>query len=194
MKSQKFLLVALLLFFMFQTNVNAYQRYNHVKKFDRYFKKYSKRFFGPFFDWKYFKAQAVAESRLKAKAKSHVGARGIMQIMPNTFKEIKRKSRIIKGNTYQPRWNIAAGIFYNRTIWKTWTSERSFQDRLDFTFASYNAGKGNIVKAQILAKKRNLNPNLWNSIIEVLPKVTGKHSKETITYVEKINLIKRILK
>ena len=42
----------------------AFERYNEVKKYDPYFSKYSKRYFGPGFDWRHFKAQAVAESRL----------------------------------------------------------------------------------------------------------------------------------
>lgn len=171
----------------------SYERYSRVKKYDDYFTKYSKRFFGPGFDWKYFKAQAVAESRLKADARSYVGAEGVMQIMPETFEEIKYKFPSIKGGRKHPRWNIAAGIFYDRTIWRTWSSPRPFNDRLNFMFGSYNAGKGNILKAQRLAEKKGLKSNFWVSIEKVLKEVTGKHSKETITYVKKINRIKGVL-
>src|SRR5262249_42867535 len=55
------------------------------EKYDPMFRKYTKRFFGPAFDWKYFKAQGFAESGLKASAKSWVGARGVMQLMPSTY-------------------------------------------------------------------------------------------------------------
>ncbi len=175
-------------------NIQAYERYNRVRNFDHYFSKYSKRFFGPAFDWKLFKAQAVAESRLDSKAKSYVGAKGIMQIMPRTFQEIKRKNPSIKGSSLQPRWNIAAGINYNRSIWNLWKADRSFQDRLNFMFGSYNAGKGNILRAQKIAKNRLLDPNIWGSIEKTLPKITGKHSKETIDYVHKIKKIRKLLK
>ena len=47
-------------------------------QYDRHFKKYSKRYFGPLFDWHWFKAQAIAESALSHDAESHVGARGLM--------------------------------------------------------------------------------------------------------------------
>ena len=174
--------------------VQAFERYNRVVKYDRYFSKYSKRYFGPNFDWRYFKAQAVAESSLEAKAKSRVGASGIMQIMPRTFKEIARKNPSIKGNRLQPRWNIAAGIYYNRMIWKAWKAERPFKDRINFMFGSYNAGKRNILKAQKIAEMEGLDPNLWESIEPALPKVTGKRSKETIDYVKKIDKIKEVLK
>ncbi len=172
----------------------AYERYRRVKKFDPYFSKYTKRYFGTGFDWRHFKAQAVAESRLNAGARSCVGAEGIMQIMPRTFKEIRKKHPAIKGTRAQPRWNIAAGIFYDRQLWKTWKAERPFRDRLNFTFGSYNAGKGNVIKAQKAAEKKGLNPNLWGSIEKELPAVTGKNSKETIGYVKKIEAITEVLR
>ena len=189
---KKIFITVVLILIPFQ--VQAFERYNKVVRYDRYFSKYSKRYFGPGFDWRYFKAQAVAESRLRPKAKSHVGASGIMQIMPRTFKEITRKNTYIRGSREQPRWNIAAGIYYNRTLWKIWKARRSFQDRLDFMFGSYNSGRGNIIKAQGIAKRKGLNPNLWRSVTQTLPEVTSKRSKETIGYVRKINKIKGVLR
>ena len=173
--------------------VDAFERYNRVKKFDPYFTKYTKRYFGPAFDWRHFKAQAVAESRLEADAKSRVGAVGVMQIMPRTFEEIRQKHTAIKGTRYQPRWNIAAGIYYDRQLWNTWKAGRPFRDRLNFTFGAFNAGKANIIRAQKAARQDGLNPNLWMSIEKKLPAVTGKHSQETIGYVKKIELITEVL-
>lgn len=172
---------------------HAFERFNKVVKYDSHFSKFSKRYFGPGFDWQYFKAQAIAESHLKKDAKSYVGAKGVMQIMPRTFEEIKTKNPEIKGAANHPRWNIAAGIFYDRTLWKTFKAERPFQDKIDFMFGSYNAGKGNIIKAQKIAKKQGKNPNLWESITTSLPHITGKYSKETIEYVRKIKHIKEAL-
>ncbi len=172
----------------------AFERYNTVVKYDAYFNKYSKRFFGPGFDWRNFKAQAVAESRLIPEARSRVGAVGVMQIMPRTFKEIMRKNPTIKGSRSQPRWNIAAGIYYDRQIWKVWKAKRPFQDRLNFMFGAYNAGKTNVIKAQKVAESQGLNPNLWDSIEVSLPAVTRRHSRETIGYVKKIQTIKEVLK
>ncbi len=114
--------------------------------------------------------------------------------MPETFEEIKYKNASIKGSSQQPKWNIAAGICYDRAIWKIWKAKRPFTDKLGFMFGSYNAGKGNILKAQKLAEKNGMNPNLWGSIKKTLPKVTGSHSKETIGYVDKINKVKEVLK
>lgn len=190
----KYILIILILFLSCPIPSFGYERYNRVAKYDSYFKKYSKHYFGPGFDWRYFKSQAIAESNLDSDAKSHVGAKGIMQIMPKTFKEIKYKHPSIKGSTLQPKWNIAAGIYYDRNIWKLWKEKRPFKDRLAFMFGSYNAGKGNILKTQKLAKSKGLDPNRWSSIEKNLIHVTGKHSKETIGYVDKINKVKGVLK
>jgi membrane-bound lytic murein transglycosylase F len=172
----------------------GFDRYNRVVKYDPYFKKYAKRFFGVGFRWQLFKAQAVAESHLKPDAQSAVGAAGIMQIMPRTYKEIRHKYPYIRGSRLQPRWNIAAGIYYDRMLWKVWKAERPRMDRIRFMFGSYNAGKGNIIKAQKVAEKRGLNPNIWVSIQSSLPNVTGQRSQETINYVEKIERVTKVLK
>jgi membrane-bound lytic murein transglycosylase MltF len=113
---------------------------------------------GPGFDWRYFKSQAIAESNLNSGAKFHVGAKGIMQKMPKTFKEIKYKNPSIKGSSLQVKWNIAAGIYSNRAIWKLWKAKRPLMDKLAFMFGAYNAGKKNIIKAQKLAKKTGMTP------------------------------------
>ena len=187
----------LILILFLMMNATAYgedfHRYNNVTRYDNYFSKYTKRNFGPAFNWHHFKAQAIAESGLKKNAKSHVGAIGLMQIMPTTYEEIIKRHRYIKGSGNSPRWNIAAGISYNRSIWNLFKADRPFQDRLNFTFGSYNAGKGNIIKAQKRAKRSGINPDLWSSIEQTLPEVTGRHSKETLDYVTKIKSIKQIL-
>jgi len=182
--------------FLYNNNGDGenFRLYNNVIRYDNYFSKYTKRSFGPAFNWHHFKAQAIAESRLEKNAKSHVGAIGLMQIMPATYEEIIKRHRYIKGSSNSPKWNIAAGISYNRSIWNLFKADRPFQDRLNFTFGAYNAGKGNIIKAQKRAKRSGINPDLWSSIEKTLPKVTGKHSKETLGYVAKIKFIKQSLK
>src|SRR3954463_11878384 len=109
-----------------------------VEKYDPVFKKYSKRYFGPAFDWKYFKAQGFAESGLNANAKSWVGARGVMQLMPSTYQEIA-SHRPDFGTIDQPEWNIAAGIMHDRYLWGLWAQTVPDDERHRFMFASYNA-------------------------------------------------------
>ncbi len=135
-------------------------------KYDRHFKKYSKRYFGPLFDWHWFKAQAIAESGLDDDAKSHVGAQGLMQIMPATFKEITEKNPHF--TNAEPHWNIAAGIYYDRTLYKKFKNTAE-QDKLYMTFASYNAGYGRILNA---SKRTGNKEKDWNKLKKYLPKET----------------------
>ena len=88
-------------------------------RFDPTFKKYTKRYFGIAFDWRHFKAQAMAESQLKPDAESRVGAKGLMQLMPSTFNAIASQ-RPEFTSIDDPEWNIAAGIMHDRYLWKLW--------------------------------------------------------------------------
>ena len=140
---------------------------NWTDKYDRHFKKYSKRYFGPLFDWHWFKAQAIAESGLDDDAKSHVGAQGLMQIMPATFSEIsKKKPHFTKVES--PHWNIAAGIYYDRSLYTKFKNTAE-QDKLYMTFASYNAGYGRILNA---SKRTGNKEKDWNELKKYLPKET----------------------
>ena len=111
--------------------------------YDEHFRKYAKHYFGPGLDWRWFKAQAIAESGLNPKAKNKSGARGIMQILPSTYKEIQKKNPHMQ-DMNSPRWNIAAGIYYDRTLYKRWVSPPPGDERLFFAFGSYNAGYARI--------------------------------------------------
>ncbi len=147
-----------------------------TNKYDRYFRKYTKRYFGPSFDWKWFKAQGIAESGLKDSSKSHRNARGIMQIMPATFKEIKNKNPHYS-NIHSPKWNIAAGIYYDknlyRKIYNRW-QYLSEGNRLNFMFASYNAGFGRILNTMKKVRSKK-NKELWEKVKQLLPKETQNY-------------------
>ena len=172
----------------------GFEKYREHKDYDSHFRKYSKRFFGVGFDWHYFKAQAIAESNLNPSAQSPVGAVGIMQLMPRTFAEVSRKSELIEGSLAEPRWNIAAGIWYNKHQFDYWQKGRGLDERLKFMYGSYNAGRGNLLKAQRQAINTGLNPRQWDSMNEALPLVTGHRSRETLTYVERIFEIKEAIR
>lgn len=159
-----------------------------TRKYDVYFNKYTKRFFGPGFEWTWFKAQAFAESGLNHRAESWVKAKGLMQLMPRTFEEIRKKNPSFI-DVYKPRWNIAAGIYYNQRLYGKWKAERPFADRVNFMLASYNAGFATIVRAQKISKKRGLDENLWKNIKIVAPDVPRWRHRETVGYVRKINVL-----
>jgi len=110
-----------------------------------------------------------------------------MQLMPATFEEIRKKnSHFSASDIEDPRWNIAAGIYYDRQMWNFWKTVETDSERLNFTFASYNAGAGTLQKAQETAKKKGLLETLWDSIVAIAPEVPRWRHKETLGYVEKI--------
>ncbi|MFH0991253.1 MAG: transglycosylase SLT domain-containing protein [bacterium] len=156
-----------------------------ANRYDDYFRAYSKRYFGVGYDWRIFKAQAMAESNLDSAAKSWVGAMGLMQLMPNTYKEIQSENPELR-EINEPRWNIAAGIMYNRKLWKSWKEILDTDHRLSFMFGSYNAGRGTISRAQDRAKEEQLNYMAWESIESIAPKVNRWRSDETLQYVKRI--------
>jgi membrane-bound lytic murein transglycosylase MltF len=159
----------------------------NAEKFDPHFKKYAKRYFGVAFDWRRFKAQAMAESNLDTAATSYVGARGLMQLMPSTYSAIQT-ARPEFGNINDPEWNIAAGIMHDRYLWKLWAPAVPDSERVHFMFGSYNAGEGPITRATEAAKQKQLPWERWTSIEEVAPGVPRWRWRETLGYVRKIEI------
>jgi membrane-bound lytic murein transglycosylase F len=155
------------------------------ERYDPVFRKYARRYFGPAFDWKYFKAQGFAESGLSATAKSWVGARGVMQLMPSTYQEIASKRKEF-GTIDQPEWNIAAGIMHDRYLWTLWEKGVPSEERHRFMFASYNAGEGTINRAYSVARAKFGSP-VWSSVEQVAPTVGRWRYTETLGYVRRID-------
>jgi membrane-bound lytic murein transglycosylase F len=133
-------------------------------------------------DWRWFKAQAMAESSLRPRVVSPAGARGIMQLMPGTFEDCKKQLDLPDADPFDPLIGIKMGIYYDLRMWRIWKQESDLE-RLRFMFGSYNAGAGNIIKAQRLASPTHL----WWAVAKELPRVTGiGHARETTQYVKRI--------
>ncbi len=173
-----YLFTSILLLMVLNSTVKAdYSAVNSEhwdSRYDEMFRKYSGRYFGPHFDWRWFKAQAIAESGLQKGAMSPSGARGLMQILPSTYQEIKQTKPYI-GNINDPSWNIAAGIFYLRNLFRRWQG-RPDKERLYLALASYNAGYYRILKAFRRVKGTD---KKWTDIKMHIP-------GETREYVERI--------
>ena len=125
-------------------------------------------------------AQGYQESTLNQEAKSHVGAIGVMQVMPATGAELK------VGDIRQVEPNIHAGIKYMDQLMTRYFKDAKFdeQNRTLFAFASYNAGPGNISKMRKETVKRGLDPDQWFNNVEIV--TAEKIGIETTTYVRNI--------
>jgi membrane-bound lytic murein transglycosylase MltF len=144
-----------------------------VRLFQKYGAKYD-------FDPLMLAAQGFQESRLRQDARSHVGAIGVMQIMPATGQELA------VGDITQLEPNIHAGAKYMDRLMTRYFADAHFteQDRTLFAFASYNAGPGNIAKMRADAAKRGLDPDKWFDNVEIA--VARRIGMETTTYVRNI--------
>lgn len=76
------------------------------------------------------------ESAFNPEARSHVGARGLMQLMPATARELKRGVRTTQ--LVDPDLNLKLGIKYFKRLLK------KYDGNLIHTLAAYNAGEGNL--------------------------------------------------
>ncbi len=125
-------------------------------------------------------AQGYQESRLRQDAKSHVGAIGIMQVMPATGKELK------VGDITVAEANVHAGAKYMDQLMRTYFKDANFSDadRPLFAFASYNAGPGRVSSLRKEAGRRGLNPDKWFNNVEIV--AADKVGIETTTYVRNI--------
>jgi membrane-bound lytic murein transglycosylase MltF len=161
-------------------------------RYDPTFQKYTKRYFGVGTDWRAFKAQGMAESDLKPTARSRVGARGIMQLMPSTFQLIK-SARPNFSSIDDPEHNIAAGIMHDRYLWTLYPTS-SGDERMRFMFASYNAGEVTIRKARKEAQTERLDAEVWSSVEAIAPKVKPWRYQETLGYIRTIDANRAKLK
>lgn len=181
MRRTRVVAVALLLF----ARVADAQPRAAADRYDDAFRKAAKRQFGPAFDWRVFKAQGMAESNIDPAARSGVGARGVMQLMPMTFREIASKNPELT-RIDDAESNIAAGVAYDRVLWLRWADDSVEADRLPFMLASYNAGRGTLLQAQKRARAAQLDPRVWPSIEHVAPTVPRWRHVETLGYVRRI--------
>lgn len=129
-----------------------------------------------------WKAQLYQESLLETGAVSPVGARGIAQFMPKTWSEITRQLGWGTVSPHLAEPAIEAGAFYMAQLRSGWSSPRPELERQRLAQASYNAGFGNILRAQ----KRCSGARDWSAIAPCLSLITGRHARETIGYVDRI--------
>lgn len=108
------------------TRINTYKDPNH---YDNLIREYSERYG---IDFALIKAMIKAESGFNPLAISRKGAKGLMQLMPETA------LRMNVSNVFSPRENIEAGVRYFKYLLTI------FNGDLRLSLAAYNAGE-NIV-------------------------------------------------
>ncbi len=148
-----------------------------ISPFDRLVKRFAGKYD---FHWPLIVSQMYQESRFDPKAVSWAGAKGLMQVMPKTAKEMGFKS------LQDPATGLHAGVKY-----LDWTRDRFDPslhpgDRTWFALAAYNAGAGHVFDAIKLARSLGLDPDAWFDNVEKTILLLSKpayHKKARYGYV-----------
>ena len=113
-------------------------------------------------DWQLLAAQISKESRFDPRAKSWVGAIGLMQVMPRTGKSY--------GVTklYNPAQNIKAGVKHISWLQEVWDDIEDEEEKAKFVLASYNVGQGHVQDAVRLAAKYGADTTSWEGVAKYL--------------------------
>ena len=141
------------------------------------FRKYAGRYG---FDTLLLLAQSYQESRLDQAARSHVGAIGLMQLMPETGGSLG------VGDIRQAEPNVHAGAKYMARIMDHYFKDAHFdeQNRSLFAFAAYNAGPNRILRLRQTAAQQKLDPNVWFDNVERV--AAAQVGQEPVRYVRNI--------
>jgi soluble lytic murein transglycosylase len=122
-------------------------------------------------------AVARQESMFQIDAVSVAGARGIMQLMPGTAKDVARQV----GVDYSPN-RLVSDAAYNALLGSTYLAKQldRYDGSLVLAAAAYNAGPGNAdkwLRAYGDPRADNVDPVIW---VELIP------FQETRTYVKRV--------
>jgi soluble lytic murein transglycosylase-like protein len=110
------------------------------------------------------RAVIKVESNFDHRAKSRVGARGLMQLMPGTAQDLGKPKALDHRN---PRANVMAGARYLRKM------INEFRGDLSLALAAYNAGPGAV------KKHRGIPPyaETQDYVVKVLKQLEQERSK-----------------
>ena len=112
-------------------------------------------------DWRLVVSQMYQESGFDPREVSAAGARGLMQVMPRTARDVGVAADALA----DPGQGIAAGVRY-----LSWTRERfeslPLRERHWFALAAYNAGVGHVRDARRLARIKGWDTARWFDHVE----------------------------
>jgi membrane-bound lytic murein transglycosylase MltF len=155
------------------------------KEFERFkgavdfFKRYSQQYN---FDWLMIAALAYQESGIDQTKRSSAGAVGVMQLLPTTAAD--QNVNIPQIDVMEH--NIHAGVKYLRFLHDRYFKNEPMDalDKMLFTFASYNAGPGRVIKLRREAQQSGFDPNIWFRNVEII--AARRIGRETVQYVSNI--------
>lgn len=170
----------------------------HLSQYDELFQRYA-RFCK--WDWRLIAAQCYQESTFDREAISWAGARGLMQIMPQTADDLG----LPFSEMFTPDMNIKAAVKYISQLQEKFSFIETTYEQENFVLAAYNAGPGHIFDAIALAEADSVPITRWDYVAPYvlllsepeayrLPMVKngGMRGTETYNYVKRIREIYEI--
>lgn len=166
----------------------------YISKYDNLFKEYASKVG---WDWRLMAAQAYVESKFNTNARSWVGARGLMQVMPSTARGYRTNPRSL--NNPEISLKVATALINDLDGYLK-PLVPSDGERLKFVIAAYNVGIAHIYDAISLARKNGLDPEKWDGnvakalMMKMNPKIYRSddvrygycRATETVAYVKRI--------
>ena len=117
-------------------------------------------------DWRLVASIGYQESHWDASATSPTGVRGLMMLTEETAERLQIKNRL------DARESIVGGARYFALLKEAMSPRIVEPDRTYLALAAYNLGLGHLEDARILAQKAGLNPDRWQDVRQVLPRLS----------------------
>ncbi|HYG39484.1 MAG TPA: transporter substrate-binding domain-containing protein [Cytophagales bacterium] len=137
-----------------RVNSPYFSHNNRLSKYDNLIKKNAQKLN---WDWRLLASLVYQESKFDPMAQSHVGAMGLMQLMPATAERFGATDVTIAEQS------IAAGTSYLIYLDKFWKKRiPDNKERVKFILASYNAGQGHVLDAYKLTAKYEKDKSQWD--------------------------------
>jgi membrane-bound lytic murein transglycosylase F len=130
---------------------------NQISKYDNLVKKYADTIG---WDWRLLASQVYQESKFDPGAKSWAGAKGLMQVMPETADQLKIS------DLSDPEESLRGGTEYLRQMYDRFADIPEMDNRYKFAMAAYNCGYGHVKDAQRLADHNGLDSTIWSGHVD----------------------------
>ena len=146
-------------------------------------------------------AVAKTESSLRPDAVSKDGheSKGIFQLLDGTAANMIKRLKVQEQyQPFDPKMNSHLGVGYLRYLHDIFsndtkisenmiTSQASSREDLEkLALAAYNAGEGNVIKAQEKAKSQGENPGDFDAVKKFLPEITRGYVVKVSSYKKEI--------
>jgi membrane-bound lytic murein transglycosylase F len=127
-------------------------------------------------DWRLVAAIGYQESHWDPLATSPTGVRGLMMLTDDTASRLQVKNRL------DARESIVGGARYFALLKEAMSPRITEPDRTYLALAAYNLGLGHLEDARILAQRSNLNPDKWQDVRQVLPRLSDPDAYHTLKH------------